>query len=100
MNDLSLHGVLHQIEVRNGGAAHRLDGECQRLVRAVGGFGRSQPFSRRAQDAKHLRPIESLTFTVLAETHTEGYRNLGLSRSQIRFGERGSRTSNSRTGSA
>ena len=46
--------------MRNLEAAYRIDRHPQRIVRLAARVFRSQVFARRAQQAEHLRPVESL----------------------------------------
>ena len=69
VNHLAVHELVCRLEVRNLQSAHSLDGQCQGLI----GTGRrvrlSQALSCSPQGAENLRPIKSLTFTVIAEAH-------------------------------
>jgi hypothetical protein len=69
VNDLALDLIVHRLEVRYLQRPHRFNRHREALIGAAAGLGRSQPFSCRPQNAKHLRPIESLTFTVITEAH-------------------------------
>jgi hypothetical protein len=69
VNDLTLHLIVEWFEMRNLQGAHRLNGHGETLIGAATRLGGSEPLSRGSQDAKHLRPIESLTFTVITEAH-------------------------------
>ena len=69
VNDLTLHLIVQRFEMRNFQGAHRLNGHGETLIGAATRLGGSEPLSRGSQDAKHLRPIESLTFTVITEAH-------------------------------
>ena len=69
VNDLAFHEIFDRFEVRDFQAAHRLDGQSEGLIGTAWGGQRSQALSRGAQGAEHLGPIESLTFTMVAEAH-------------------------------
>jgi hypothetical protein len=69
VNDLTLHLIVQRFEMRNLQGAHGLNGHGETLIGAATRLRSSEPLSRRSQDAKHLRPIESLTFTVITEAH-------------------------------
>jgi hypothetical protein len=69
VDHLAVHELVRRLEVRDLQSAHSLDGQGDGLI----GTGRrvrlSQPLSCRPQGAENLRPIKSLTFTVIAEAH-------------------------------
>ena len=69
VNDLALDEIVDRFEVRDLQAAHRLDGQSEGLIGTAWSPQRPQALSRGAQGAEHLRPIESLTFTMVAEAH-------------------------------
>jgi hypothetical protein len=69
VNDLAVRQFVERFEMRNFQAAHSLDGQGQRLIGTGCRVRLSQSLSRRPEHAENLGPIESLTLTVVAETH-------------------------------
>jgi hypothetical protein len=69
VNDLSLREVVHLLEVRNLEVAYRLDRGVERRVRIALAPLLSQILSRGSKDTQDLRPVEPLSFTMLAEAH-------------------------------
>jgi hypothetical protein len=69
VNHLAVHQVLGGLEVRNFQGAHSLDGQGDGLIGATCRVRLSQALSCSPQNAENLRPIESLTFTVITEAH-------------------------------
>ncbi len=61
--------VLHGIEMRNLQRSNRFDREREDLLCLAGRVPAAQPLSRGAERAQHLRAVESLTLTVVTETH-------------------------------
>src|ERR1700681_501222 len=70
VDHLALHQVVHALEMRNFQRAHRLDGHGEGLIGTACHVRLRQALSCSPQGAEHLRPIEALTFTVVAEAHT------------------------------
>ena len=66
MNDLPVECFVEAFQVRNLQSADSLDRLGQRLISLT---VLSQGLSRRPQNTEDLRPIEPLTFTMLAEAH-------------------------------
>jgi len=66
VNDLTVDGLVEAFEVRNLQSAHGVDRQPEYLV---GPTALSEGLSCRPQKAEDLRPIESLTLTMLAEAH-------------------------------
>jgi hypothetical protein len=69
VNDLAVRQFVQRFEMRNFQAAHSLDGQGQGLIGTGCRVRFSQSLSRRPEHAENLGPIESLTLTVVAETH-------------------------------
>jgi hypothetical protein len=70
VNHLAVDQIVCGFEMGNFQGAHSLDGQSERLIGTAYRIQLSQALSRGPQDAEHLRPIESLAFTVIAEAHT------------------------------
>ena len=67
MNDLVAERFVQAFQVWDLELFHRFDRQPQRVIRVtVLSF---QRLSRRPQRSKNLRPVEPLSFTVLAEAH-------------------------------
>ena len=66
VNDIAADDLIEAFEVRDLQSANGFDHHTKDLV---GPTALSEGLSRRPQEAEDLRPIESLTFTMLAETH-------------------------------
>ena len=69
MNHVAVRHIFSGFEVRNFQGTHSLDGQSHGLVGAPWRVRLAQALSCRSQGAEHLRPIKSLTFTVVAEAH-------------------------------
>ena len=69
MNDLFVEQVVQMFEVRNFQGAHSLGGYTERFICTTCPALLSYVLSRGPQDTEDLRPIKSLTFTMLAEAH-------------------------------
>lgn len=69
MHDLFVEQFILVFEVGNIQRAHSLDGRTKRLVGRTRTAWRSQALARGPKDAENLRPIKSLTFTMLAKAH-------------------------------
>lgn len=77
--------LVHKFEVRNFQGAHSLNRGSEGLIGAARRIRLSYELSCRPKDAEHLRPIESLTFTVIAETHGRPSPPLSADESDARF---------------
>jgi len=60
--------IVDGIEVRNLERPHRLDGRCQHLLCFARRLA-AKPPAGGAKGAQHLRAVESLSRTVVAEAH-------------------------------
>ena len=69
VDHLAVHELVCRLEVRNLQIANSLDGQGHGLIGAGHRVRLSQALSCRPQGAENLRPIKSLTFTVIAEAH-------------------------------
>jgi hypothetical protein len=69
VNHLALRQILHPFEVRNVQRAHGLDGQSEGLIGGASSARLWQALACSPQGAQNLRPIEALTFTVVAEAH-------------------------------
>lgn len=69
MNHLAVHQIVRWFEMRNFQGAHSLNGHRDGLLGAAYDARLPQALSCGPQSAENLRPIKSLTFTVIAETH-------------------------------
>ena len=69
MNNLAFDQFVQRLEMRNVQRADGLDRHRQALIGVAGGARRAQPPARGSEGAQYLRPIESLTFTMVAEAH-------------------------------
>ena len=67
MNDRSVSCVVEAFHVGNFKRAHGFDRHTQRFI---GATVLSHGLSRGPQGPENLRPIEPLSFTMLAETHS------------------------------
>ena len=65
------HPVVDRFEMGNLESPHRLDRQLQRLIGRTGRVLLTKPGTRLPELAKHLRPVEPLAFTMLAETHPD-----------------------------
>jgi hypothetical protein len=66
VNDLFIEQLVEAFQVRN---VHRAHGSDRRIQGFVGTTVSSEGLSRGPQGSEYLRPIESLAFTMVAETH-------------------------------
>ena len=63
------HFIVDRIEMRNLERAHRLDSGYENLFRITRCAGPPQSPASGTQRAQHLRAVESLSRTMITETH-------------------------------
>jgi hypothetical protein len=66
-----LHPVVDRFEVGNLKGSHGFDGQLQRLIGRTGSTLLTKSGTRLPELAEHLRSVEPLAFTMLAETHPD-----------------------------
>ncbi len=69
VDDFSVDNLVDRIEMRNLERSNRLDRERERLLGLARTLGASQSLSRGSKRTQHLRAVEALPLTMIAETH-------------------------------
>ncbi|MBI4266561.1 MAG: hypothetical protein HY657_19505 [Acidobacteria bacterium] len=69
VDHLAVHHLVEGLEVGDLQRPDGIDGRGEDLIGAARGVRLAQPLARRPERAQHLRAVEALSLTVLAEAH-------------------------------